>query len=724
MRTAARCASVSRRWHSKPAAILSAGLYLNHDQPQQARDVLLPFEGLEDPAVLLLLGYADTRLGDHAAALKVLQRAFDAAGKNTDIRIRVQAATQLAYALVGATEFEKAVRVLDSVLQAPRGAIPLLFERDARMELARALNQMGDAPAAEAELQHLREMLGALPLTTSELLLDARLHVEEGQLRSADGLLQEAQKTAHQDGILRSLEASAVMNRIEIAVKQSDWERVSALSEETRTFKDVLQPDDWRDLAWLEGIAARAQGHFAESLKLLEEARALSPPPNELWEIDDDLGLTLKALGRSAEAKKAFEESVSEIELQRKRQLDPGLLLPLTGGRQKPYGSLFEAFAESGDSEGALATLRRSLSTRLDEDVARASSTAGHAVSDALERSAAARTLNQASRSLPEPGDAAQGGEARYVAFVTTDDGTWALVHVAGHSTLERVALAATELCALMQKFGQDFDEESAVRLGSALFPPSTLARLGPRFAVILPGCARSFPVEAVRIGAARLLDRAVVSLAPDVSTVERRPDEAPGGETQASLVLGDPLGDLPSAREEAELTGSITHASVKVGEAASGATLGHFRGRLLHFATHTVVDVAGPALVLADERLTVADILKRRLHANLVVLASCHSGSRLEGAAAETLSTAFLRAGSGAVLATLQSVEDRFAADVVRAFYEQGGLEDPAGALARVQRRLQRTQPPSRWSAFFVAGSPEPVQLPDAMARVHPTGG
>jgi CHAT domain-containing protein len=166
--------------------------------------------------------------------------------------------------------------------------------------------------------------------------------------------------------------------------------------------------------------------------------------------------------------------------------------------------------------------------------------------------------------------------------------------------------------------------------------------------------------------------------------------------------VLADPLGDLPGVRSEGERIGKSTGAEVLVGAAASSSSLGASNRHLLHFATHTGLGVAGPTLVLADRKFSVAGILKDRIHADLVVLAGCHSGSRLEGTAAETLSTAFLRAGSSSVLATLQSVEDGFASEVVRAFYEEDGLEDPAGALTRVQRHLAHTEAPARWAASF----------------------
>jgi CHAT domain-containing protein len=272
-----------------------------------------------------------------------------------------------------------------------------------------------------------------------------------------------------------------------------------------------------------------------------------------------------------------------------------------------------------------------------------------------------------------------------------------------------------------MQKFSEDFDENTGTRLGNALLPSARLARLGPRFAVILPGCARNFPVAALPVGTGRLIDQAVISVAPDVSTVVRVGDPAsPQGD-----VFADPKGDLPSARREAEWTGGMTGASVRVGQMASETTLESLGFRqLLHFATHTEVDVAGPALVLADKNLTVADILQHRIRADLVVLASCHSGSNLRTTAAETLATAFLRAGSGAVLATLRSVEDRLAFDVIRAFYEAGGLADAAGALARVQRQLAHSEPPSQWAAFFVAGSAEALTAPRAVRLAQHSGG
>src|SRR5208282_5394029 len=148
-----------------------------------------------------------------------------------------------AYELYHDAQYAEAVRILDALLRAHAGALELVDVRDARMRMARALQYMGDDPAAEAELRRLRDILGAAALSAPELLLDAELHIDAQELQSADELLIEAQAAGRQNGI-RLYQSAAVMNRIEVAAKEGDWKRVRTLSSEARTFGDVLRADD------------------------------------------------------------------------------------------------------------------------------------------------------------------------------------------------------------------------------------------------------------------------------------------------------------------------------------------------------------------------------------------------------------------------------------------------------------------------------------------------
>jgi CHAT domain-containing protein len=93
------------------------------------------------------------------------------------------------------------------------------------------------------------------------------------------------------------------------------------------------------------------------------------------------------------------------------------------------------------------------------------------------------------------------------------------------------------------------------------------------------------------------------------------------------------------------------------------------------------------------------------------VVLASCSSGVRPGRQMWGSLGAAFLAAGSHAVLASLWSIEDERARDLVLRFYAEGGASDPAGALARAQRvAIRQGLSPNHWAPFVVFGSDRPL--------------
>jgi CHAT domain-containing protein len=130
-------------------------------------------------------------------------------------------------------------------------------------------------------------------------------------------------------------------------------------------------------------------------------------------------------------------------------------------------------------------------------------------------------------------------------------------------------------------------------------------------------------------------------------------------------------------------------------------------RAQILHLAAHTGVDARGPWLQLADREVSASEILASRIGPRLVVLASCSSGVRPGRQLWGSLGAAFLAAGSRAVVASLWSVEDKRARELVLRFYREGGAAEPAGALARAQRvAISRGQSPTVWAPFVVFGS------------------
>ena len=155
---------------------------------------------------------------------------------------------------------------------------------------------------------------------------------------------------------------------------------------------------------------------------------------------------------------------------------------------------------------------------------------------------------------------------------------------------------------------------------------------------------------------------------------------------------------------------------------ALTGEALADFR--VLHFATHGMVDterpeLSGLALSGVDEHgqaqdgmLRLHDIYDLRLNADLVVLSGCRTalGKEVRGEGLMGLTRAFMFAGALRVVASLWWVQDRTTADLMTRLYEQMWRHSsrPAAALRSAQLALletRRWRDPFYWSAFVHQG-------------------
>jgi CHAT domain-containing protein len=158
-------------------------------------------------------------------------------------------------------------------------------------------------------------------------------------------------------------------------------------------------------------------------------------------------------------------------------------------------------------------------------------------------------------------------------------------------------------------------------------------------------------------------------------------PKSSPRGR---AVIVGDPNGDLPGSRREAE---SIPIDAVRLmGSAATRrAILAQIEeASLFHFAGHAQVVDASPwhaSLEVADGSITLEDLLVVQPKVGLVVLSACSSGT---GATRGEMGLphAFLMSGARAVLATKRSLSDAAAGQFLRRFYEKRGLERPLPAF------------------------------------------
>lgn len=148
----------------------------------------------------------------------------------------------------------------------------------------------------------------------------------------------------------------------------------------------------------------------------------------------------------------------------------------------------------------------------------------------------------------------------------------------------------------------------------------------------------------------------------------------------------------------------------------------------IVHIAAHGFInsdfpEYSGLALSRFDESgqpvkafVTVDDIISRERPHRLVVLSACQSAAGRQPMADFPLgpATAFLRAGTRSVVASLWKVDDQATAEMMRHFYRAltDGRTGPAAALAAAQRKMIESgtwSDPYFWAGFVTTGDWKP---------------
>ena len=147
-------------------------------------------------------------------------------------------------------------------------------------------------------------------------------------------------------------------------------------------------------------------------------------------------------------------------------------------------------------------------------------------------------------------------------------------------------------------------------------------------------------------------------------------------------------------------------------------------RYRIVHFATHALVDnqhpeLSGLVLSLVNEHgkpqngfLDLQDIYNIELSADLVVLSACDTalGKQVESEGMIGLTRGFMYAGAARVVASLWNVDDVATAELMKRFYramEKEGMS-AAEALRKAQNEIGKQQHwgyPYYWAAFQLQG-------------------
>jgi CHAT domain-containing protein len=209
--------------------------------------------------------------------------------------------------------------------------------------------------------------------------------------------------------------------------------------------------------------------------------------------------------------------------------------------------------------------------------------------------------------------------------------------------------------------------------------------------------------------------DRSSILLVGDPVIPDQRIEQAAG-------YPGQGLRPLPGAGREVSEIASITSIWRPVSLAREQATrnaflaqpLGEFR--VIHFATHALLDVHDPqlsALVLSGpSSLTLRDVMNLQLQTDAVVLGACEGslGKQYRGQLSLGLSEAFLFAGAHNVVGSLWPVADAATAQYMRAFYQHYVRGETSSAAARTAALSMMKDPrfrhPFYWAAFVNLGS------------------
>ena len=247
-------------------------------------------------------------------------------------------------------------------------------------------------------------------------------------------------------------------------------------------------------------------------------------------------------------------------------------------------------------------------------------------------------------------------------------------------------------------------------------------SRLAADHLIVIPhGGMHYLPFHAFLGDRGYLIDEFSLSYAPSANVYALCAGKPASGGVR-SLVLGVPTADAPGIREEVEAIAEVLPgAALHLGDDASEERLrdGGADARLIHIATHGFFRQDNPmfsAIQLGGSRLTLFDLYRLQLDAQLVVLSGCGTGLNVVEGGDELigLGRGLLYAGARSAMMSLWDVHDESTVSFMRRFY--GSLLDsfdPARALRDTMIAQRALHPhPFFWAPFVLVGQFAPNGL------------
>ncbi|MHC4940207.1 MAG: CHAT domain-containing protein [Planctomycetota bacterium] len=670
-------------------------------------------------------GIGMRRRGDFAAAIDAYEESLGLKRAVKDVRGEAITLSNLGSLYSDLGEYARALRKLEDALEIHRRAKARVYIAGIYSAMAGVQLEQGDYDASRASLEHALKICraGRLRVIESKCLINLsnleRLQGNLGPAREAIRLAREAKEEIHDSvGV-----AVTYLNEATIEGLENGWDRAAELY--AKAYAAAAAAGAYEALVRSEAGLAQCRLRLGQPTEAMNLARSSAARAQEAARM---LPVTHAAATRSRYAPifhtgtaAAFQARDAAGFLEFAEQARATSLLESMGGalrlRATDLPKEMRASEDRARAERELAVreLRRAVAKgkRSEARKAKASLDAAEEKLQALAERSQRALRRQGSVAYPRFCDLAQlqnvlSKDEAFLLYASLED--------------EFAALVVTASGVRMKSLGSIVDD--SIELATAAADPSRPVPTGLTAKLIDP-----LELKATRllispdgilsyVPFALLAPGREVVFVPSASTLVmlRGAKREPG---KGVLALGDPAqARLPSSGAEAKAIGDV----VLLGDAASRTQLlatlkKQSRWRALHFACHGVLHADRPllsALELSGGHLTVLDIYRLTVPADLVALSACETAKgklyRADGVIG--LTRAFMQAGAPRILASLWKVDDAATRALMEAFYGKWKAgAAPAAALLAAQtavRAEKKWRHPSFWAAWQLWGLPE----------------
>ncbi len=565
-----------------------------------------------------------------------------------------------------------------------------------------------------------------------------------GSERAVDALRDIVTRTTRPEE--RNIKAAALATMAEVYTQRGQYESAEARLREALDVAGQAQREDLRSellsvlAETLLKLGKRDEARHAarEALELARSAGA----PNWEFTARTVLGRIEDAAGQSADARADFEAAVDIAEfLRAEAPGDPAQLRKTLENHLVAYRLLTQNLVAAGDADAAFRVAEKAkarvlmdilLGPGLEDSSVLTSADRGRTVSlkTAAMRGdlAAVRELDRLRRRIysEHPELALQSGSfatpdssfiarlipdntTRFVEYFRTADG-WLAFVVGEKITARSLKLNPSEIKAFQDQLARrDLNYKAASRrMYNALLEPLMPELKGARKLVISPDAELwSLPFAALMDGSGRhVIERFSLSITPSfaaLAEITRRPVNS----HNTVLLAGLPeevSGISPSYPGRKKIVVSRLADFQKDAPEAG----------IIHLAGHGELNSSAPLyseIDFGDAKLSAADLMEMRLHADLVVLAACETarGNAEPGEGMMGLGWALAVAGARSSILSYWKVGSAPTTKLMTAFHNNfakgGHAPESLSAAATSLLRDPATRHPFYWAGFVVTG-------------------